>query len=62
MINTSRWFPVAPWLSLVALLLATPGLARAQGVQAALMPANQTVAPGAEFDIEIAVTQAGSAT
>jgi hypothetical protein len=60
MISTSRSFPVAHWLLPVALLLAMPGIARAQGVQAALLPQNQTVAPGSEFDIEIAVTQAGS--
>jgi len=58
--STSRRFPVAHWLLPVALLLATSGIAQAQGVHAALMPANQTVAPGSEFDIEIAVTEAGS--
>lgn len=48
------------WLLPGALLLAAPGAARAQGVHAALMPSSQTVAPGSEFDLEIAVTQAGS--
>ncbi len=44
----------------MALLLATPGIARAQGVHAGLMPASQNVALGSEFDIEIQVTEAGS--
>ena len=60
MIDTSLWFTRARWLLLVALLLASPGVARAQGVQAGLLPVNQTVAPGSQFDIEIAVTEAGS--
>jgi hypothetical protein len=60
MIGTSLWFSRARWLLPVALLLATPVVSQAQGVQAALLPASQNVAPGSEFDIEIAVTQAGS--
>jgi hypothetical protein len=45
---------------MIALMaLAVPGLARA-GVQTALMPSQQTVSPGAEFDLEIDVTAAGS--
>jgi hypothetical protein len=59
-LRISRWAQGLRWLLPGALLLAAPGAARAQGVHAALMPASQTVAPGAEFDIEIAVTQAGS--
>ena len=52
---------VRHWISAIALLaLAGPGTARAAGVQAALMPAQQSVSPGAEFDIEIDVTAAGS--
>jgi hypothetical protein len=60
MIGANRWYPGAHWLLLVALLLVAPGLAGAQGVHAALMPQSQNVAPGGEFDIEIAVTQAGA--
>ena len=56
-----RRFPGAHWLLSAALILAAPVVARAQGVQCALLPASQNVAPGAEFDIEISVTQAGSA-
>jgi len=42
------------------LLITAPGAASAQGVHATLTPASQTVPPGAEFDLEIAVTEAGS--
>lgn len=61
MIVRSGMFRGARWLALGLLLIAAPGAAVAQGVQAALTPASQNVAPGAEFDIDIAVTQAGSA-
>lgn len=40
---------------------ATPTPAAAQGVRVALTPAQQTVAPGSEFDVDVQVTQAGSA-
>ena len=43
------------------LLLAGPEAVLAQGVHAALTPISQAVAPGSEFDIEITVTEAGSA-
>jgi len=46
-----------PLIALVVLLGAAPTRA---GVQVALMPAQQTVSPGAEFDVTIEVTQAGS--
>lgn len=49
---------------LAALLLIgalSPAPARAQGVHVALLPAQQTVAPGSTFDLTIEVTQAGSA-
>ena len=49
------------WISAIVLMsLAGPGTARAVGVQAALMPAQQTVSPGATFDVTIEVTAAGS--
>ena len=49
------------WISAIVLMsLAGPGTARAAGVQAALMPAQQTVSPGATFDVTIEVTAAGS--
>lgn len=60
MIASSRWFSGARCLSFAALLLAMPGIASAQGVQAALIPASQNVSPGSDFDLEIDVTQAGS--
>jgi hypothetical protein len=41
--------------------LGLPDTARAQGVSVALSPASQTVAPGAQFDVDLFVTQAGSA-
>ncbi len=44
----------------VAALVATASAAWAQGVRVALMPASQTVSPGAEFDLEIDVTEPGS--
>lgn len=53
--------PAPGWILAIALaVLAGPESARAQGVHVALMPYQQNVAPGAEFDIEIDVTQAGS--
>src|SRR5262245_48222442 len=61
MIGTLRRFSGAHGWLLVALLVAAPGAATAQGVSAALMPASQNVALGAEFDIEIDVSPAGSA-
>ncbi len=49
------------WILLTVLLaLAGPPAARAQGVHVALMPAQQTVVPGGELDLEIDVTQAGA--
>jgi hypothetical protein len=49
------------WIATIALVaLAGPGTVRAAGIQAALMPSQQTVSPGAEFDLEIDVTAAGS--
>ena len=39
-----------PLLACVLLGAACAGAARAQGVHAALLPATQTVVPGAEFD------------
>ena len=44
----------------VAALVATSSVARAQGVRVAVAPDLQTVAPGAEFDLEIDVTESGS--
>jgi hypothetical protein len=44
-----------------AALLPVAGVVHAQGVTVALYPASQTVAPGDQFDIELRVTQAGSA-
>jgi hypothetical protein len=38
-----------------------PGPARAQGVSVAFTPHSQTVAPGAEFTVDVEVTRAGSA-
>ena len=53
---------VPGWILAIALVvLAGPESARAQGIHVALMPFQQNVAPGAEFDIEIDVTQAGYA-
>jgi hypothetical protein len=50
------------WILAIALaVLARPESAGAQGVHVALMPSAQNVAPGAEFDIEIDVTEAGYA-
>ncbi len=46
-------------LSVLALLLLTP--AALSGVTVALLPSTQTVAPGAEFDLYLTVTQSGSA-
>jgi len=48
-------------LLILAALLALPARANAQGVRVALLPAQQTVAPGSEFEITVQVTQAGSA-
>lgn len=48
-------------LVLAVILATTPVAARAQGVHVALLPATQTVAPGDTFNLEIKVTQAGSA-
>lgn len=45
----------------LALWLAAAAPAARAGVTAALQPATQSVAPGAEFDLVIAVTQSGSA-
>jgi hypothetical protein len=48
-------------LALVLALAFAPAVASAgSGVTVALTPATQEVAPGAEFDIDITVTQAGS--
>ena len=47
-----RWLPVAALLA-----LATPARA---GVTVAILPDSQTVAPGAEFEVAITVTEAGS--
>lgn len=44
---------------LAMVLLSAP--ASAQGVHVALLPAQQTVVPGSEFEITLQVTQAGSA-
>ncbi len=52
------------WMAALALAagVARAGDARAAaGVHVALVPATQTVAPGASFDLEIDVTQAGAA-
>ncbi len=43
-----------------ALLATAPGTFAAQGVKVALMPASQFVAPGAEFELSLEVTEAGS--
>lgn len=43
-----------------ALLLAGPGEAAAPGVRVALLPASQTVAPGAEFALSLELTRSGS--
>src|SRR5437879_4467303 len=52
-----RW---CGWLVLAALLAAAPAAVAAPGVKVALLPAAQTVAPGAEFDLSLEVTRAGS--
>jgi FlgD Ig-like domain len=49
------------WCLALPLLLATPALVRGQGVHVGILPATQNVALNAEFDVEINVTQAGSA-
>ena len=46
--------------ALVMAFLSGPVVARAQGVTVALIPATQTVAPGADFDLELRVTVPGS--
>lgn len=49
-----------PWICALALVsVSAPDAVRA-GVQAALVPSQQTVTPGAVFDLEIDVTAAGS--
>src|SRR5438445_13890395 len=60
------WFDadMRPWCVgtlLAAVLAGGPVTAVAQGVKVALLPATQTVAPGAEFDLSMEVTVAGSA-
>lgn len=50
--------PIAA-LMLAMTMLAAPAFA--QGVRVALLPAQQTVTPGSEFEITLQVTQAGSA-
>ena len=45
----------------LALCLAAAAPAARAGITVALQPATQTVAPGAEFDLVIAVTESGSA-
>ena len=53
------WAPrTIPQIALVMLLGASPARA---GVQVALLPATQTVSPGAEFDVTLEITAAGSA-
>ncbi len=47
-------------LMLAAALLSLPALAFAQGVIVALTPAAQEVAPGAELEVDITLTDAGS--
>jgi hypothetical protein len=62
MLRTKHRAWAGRWICAIALAsLAGAGTARAAGVQAALMPAQQTVSPGAEFDVEIDVTAAGAA-
>jgi hypothetical protein len=46
------------WIALLVLLAALPALG--QGVQVALIPPQFVVAPGAGFDLELDVTEAGS--
>lgn len=60
--SNHRWSPMAIGLAgALAVTLCVPaGTALAQGVTAALSPAASTVPPGAEFDIELRITQAGS--
>ena len=50
-----------PLLAAAMILVTAVRVAGAQGVHVALTPAQQTVAPGAQFDVVIDVTQAGSA-
>jgi len=50
----------ACWSS-AAWLLMWAGIAGAQGVHVAIIPATSQVAPGATFDLELKVTQSGSA-
>ena len=45
----------------VAWMLNGAGIADAQGVHVAIIPATSQVAPGATFDLELRVTEAGSA-
>jgi len=54
-----RWAARSARTALLGLALAGP--ARAQGVSIALTPAIQNVAPGAQFDVDVDVTQAGAA-
>jgi hypothetical protein len=49
------------WGMTLALSLAASAPVALAGVTTALLPATQTVAPGAEFDLYITITQAGSA-
>ena len=59
--RTSRRPRSGPRLALLALtLLVLPAAAWSQGVTVAIVPAEQSVAPGAELDVEIQVTQAGA--
>ncbi len=53
--HRAAWAVVLP-----ALLLMVSGAAHGQGVRVGLVPSALTVVPGAEFDLEIAVTEAGS--
>ncbi len=48
-------------LTCVAWMLMSAGNAGAQGVHVALTPATSQVAPGAVFDLDLSITQAGSA-